>query len=256
MRFGDRETQHAMSDTIKSFRFQKIREHVLNSLEDSTLYFAAPPTLNDPHDCQINIRAAITRAIPNTSRKRQALLREILRLDLIAKIQQDIPNMGVCCFSKRLSNSLMWSHYADSHKGVSLYYEIPTVFLGPNQILGWAPVIYRNNPLTHWLVNEIDEDLDAAHASMEIMKRVLTMKSKAWSYEEEGRLLRLSSGPLEIPREFLKTVCFGLNTSDADKQTLIKIIFTSYENVQIVKMIPDSDADTGVCPVVETLPMA
>lgn len=150
----------------------------------------------------------------------------------------------------------MWSHYADSHKGVSLYYEIPTDFLSPNQILGWAPVIYRNNPLTHWLIDEIDEDLDATDASIEIMKRAQSMKSEAWSYEEEGRLIRLSSGPVEVRREFLKQVCFGLNTPDADRQTLIKIISTSYENVQIVKMIPNSDADTGVSPVVETLPMA
>ena len=244
-----------MSDTIESFRFQKLQKHVLSSLVDSTLFFAAPPTLNDPHDCQINIAAAITRALQNTSGKRQALLREILRLDIIAQIQHDMPNMGVCCFSLKPNNSLMWSHYADSHKGVCLYYEIPTDFLAPNQILGWAPVIYRNNPLTRWLVNEIDEDLEAAVASLEIMKRVLTMKSKAWSYEKEGRLLRRSSGLLEIPRQFLKQVIFGLNTPDADKRLLIKIVSTCYENVQFFKMIPDSDADTGVCPVVETLPM-
>lgn len=245
-----------MNHTIKTFRFQKIRKHVLSSLVDSTLYFAAPPALNDPHDCKINIAAAITRAIPKSSGKRQALLREILKLGLISLIQENIPNLGVCCFSSKLDNSLMWSHYADSHKGVCLYYEIPTNFLAKNQILGVSPVTYRNNPLTHWLVNELDEDTDAGEACMEITKRVLTMKSKAWSYEREGRLLRHSSGPVEVPREFLRQVCFGLNTPDADKRLIIRIVSNCYENVQFVKMIPDSDADTGVCPVVETTPIA
>jgi len=241
---------------IKTFRFQKIRKHVLSSLVDSTLYFAAPPTLNDPHDCQINIDAAITRAISKSTGKRKDLLVQILELGLVSLVQEDLPNMGVCCFSLKLDNSLMWSHYADSHKGVCLYYEIPTAFLSPNQIHAWAPVIYRNNPLTHWLVNELDKDLDAGEASIEITKCVLTMKSRAWSYEKEGRLFRHSSGLVELPRDFLKQVCFGLNTPDDDKRLIIHIVSTCYENVEFVKMIRDSEADTGVCPVIETLPTA
>lgn len=223
---------------------------------DSTLYFAAPPTLNDPHDCQIDIGAAIGRAISKTSGKRQALLGQILKLGLVSLIQKDLPNMGVCCFSRKLDNSLMWSHYADSHKGVCLCYEIPTAFLSPNQIHAWAPVTYRNNPLTHWLVHELDEETHAGEAAIEITKCVLTMKSRAWSYEKEGRLFRHSSGLVELPREFLKQVCFGLNAPAADKRLIMNIVSTCYEHVQFAKMIRASEADTGICPVNESLPMA
>ena len=245
-----------MSDIIKSFRFQKVQKHVLMSLVDSTLYFAAPSTLNDPDDCQIDIVSAITRAIPKTSGKRRALLRDIQQQSIISRIQQDLPNMGVCCFSIKMDNSLMWSHYADSHKGVCLHYEIPTEFLNSNEKIGWAPVTYRNNPLTHWLISKMDEEWDANRTCLEIMRCVLAMKRKAWRYEKEGRLLRFSSGPIEIPREFLKQICFGLNTPYADKALLINIVSKNYRNVHFLKMIRDLDADTGVCPVVETLPMA
>ena len=97
----------AMDNMIRTYRFQGVRKYVLSSLVDSTLYFSAPPTLNDPHDCQIDIGAALTRGIQQTSGKRQILLREVEESGYVAKIQNDLPNMGVCCFSLELHNSLM-----------------------------------------------------------------------------------------------------------------------------------------------------
>lgn len=245
-----------MKRMIKTFRFQKIRKHLLSSLVDSTLYFAAPPTLNDPDDCQIDIDAALARAISKTSGKQQNKLMEIRDLGFLPLVQQDLPNMGVCCFSLKLDNSLMWSHYADSHRGLCLYYEIPEEFLSPNQIHAWARVTYHNNPLTRWLVNELDEDLDAGEACIEITKIILAAKSRAWSYEKEGRLFRHSSGLVEVPREFLKQVCFGLNTPDVDKRLITSIVSANYENVQFAKMTRHSNTDTGVRAVVEFDPVA
>lgn len=44
------------------------------------------------------------------------------------KIQKLIhPEFFVTCFSKDCLNSLMWSYYADSHKGVCLIYEVPLI---------------------------------------------------------------------------------------------------------------------------------
>ena len=170
---------YVMSDTIRSYRFQRIREHVLGCLKDSTLYFAAPPTLNDPDDCQINITAAIARAMQEALGARLELLRKIWKLRFIPIMQEDLPKTGVCCFSLELENSLMWSHYADSHKGICFYYEIPIEFLEPNRIIGWSPVTYGKNPLTNWLLNDLDVNADPSEACIQIAQCVLTMKSRS-----------------------------------------------------------------------------
>ena len=55
-----------------------------------------------------------------------------------------------------------------------------------------------------------------------------------------------------LRHEFLKQICFGLNTPEADKRLVISIVSARYEHVQFVKVIRNADADTGVRAVVET----
>ena len=239
--------------TIQTFRFQKLRPHVFDSIRNSTLYFSAPSKLNDPLDCQINIAAALERAIARTTDKRQIFLENLQQTGFVERIQKDIQTMGVSSSSIELRNSLMWSHYADSHKGVCLYYEIPTEFLGPDTIHAWSPVTYGEELLTNWLINELDDGPDLAGATIEILKRVMGIKKKEWEYEKEGRLIQFESGSVGIPREFLKQICFGLETSDDDKRKMRRIVSSSYESpVHFARMIRDPDSDMGLLAIDET----
>ena len=232
-----------MSNSFLAFKFCAVRPHVLKSITQSTIYFSAPPALNDPTDCQINLTEALGRAIGSTTGKRHALLTKVNHHELTARIERDVPTFGVWSFSIDLTNALLWSHYGDMHRGICLLYEIPYDFVTTNEILGLSPVNYGDNPLTEWLVTDLDDSLSVENACIETMKRLLAVKSAAWAYEEEARLLRRWPGVVSVPREFLAQICFGLRTSNQDKAA-VRHACAEYSHIHLTEMMRDKDSDT------------
>ena len=75
---------------------------------------------------------------------------------------------GILCFSKSWRNPVLWSHYADRHRGLCLGFEIPRRLL--------EPVDYVD---TRWPV--------PARPDLEFVKRLLFTKFCHWQYEQEWR---------------------------------------------------------------------
>jgi hypothetical protein len=85
------------------------------------------------------------------------------------------------------------------------------------KIVGMSPVSYKKKPLSKFFKKyKLDPSADLADFTIDVMKRVLTVKSPDWKYEGEGRIVRTEPGKMPIPPEFLKQVCFGLRTNSAD----------------------------------------
>lgn len=194
----------------------------VDSLRNSYIYFSSPEQLNDPFDCQVDIRSAIQAAIDACDGRKADVLVAIASAEtLFAQIQEDMKSFGVFSLTQNPTNSVMWSQYGDKHRGICLTYDIPDDFIidAATNILGRAPVLYGDEPITDWLIQNaetVDFD-DPRDFAIELMKRVLTVKAADWNYEREYRILRTESGPLSIPNEFLAQVCFGLRISEADK---------------------------------------
>ena len=68
-------------------------------LEYHQLYLSDPLSFNDPFDCQMQIYA------PNYD------------------INDFSANVGIRCFSATYNNILMWSHYADGHRGLCIEFD-------------------------------------------------------------------------------------------------------------------------------------
>jgi len=81
------------------------------------------------------------------------------------------------CFSRKWSNPVLWSHYADKHRGVALGFEIPDVCL--------LPISYKAARLELELeknmlkTGKVDDDLGV---------KLLTTKFADWAYEDEVRM--------------------------------------------------------------------
>lgn len=84
---------------------------------------------------------------------------------------------GVLCFSRSWSNPVLWSHYADKHKGIALGFEIPHSPESP--IL--MEVCYVDSPPRH----TVEELLAWGEPEMQ---RLLTTKFTHWKYEDEVRV--------------------------------------------------------------------
>ncbi len=207
-----------MSDSYKLFKFRRIDKNLAMSLTNGGIWCAKPETLNDPFDCQIDLRKSFANAAARSTGSRRELLLHIFNAaNLIEDWTKKFKSAGVCAFSFSNQNSLMWSHYAENHKGVCLLYKFPESYFNDpaNKIIGVSKVTYGNNILTEWL-GATDLIADTDNFRSELTKVYLTSKSELWAYEDEVRILSFSEGLLKLPAGSLVQVCFGLQTPKAD----------------------------------------
>ena len=116
--------------------------------------------LNDPFELlPINVRDKTLRAAIRLTRDQLAESR------------------GVICFSKTWSNPVLWSHYADKHRGLALEFEVSDNFV--------MPVTYKKT-----LSNLKISQLETADGGDENFGRMLlATKFEDWRYENECRVL-------------------------------------------------------------------
>ena len=108
---------------------------------------------------------------------------EILTSKRIEKYKNERQNTMVICFSRSESEILMWSHYADQHKGIVLSFDEKEMFedIIPKNLIkvNFADIKYcQRRPsgvsAEYMLENKFISDI--------------TTKGKFWSYEEEIRI--------------------------------------------------------------------
>ena len=128
-----------------------------------------------------------------------------------------IKNMyNVCCFSSELDEDLMWSHYADSHRGYCIQYDFKSLGLLDDRVQLLFPVIYQDSPSV-----EI-EDLDAVDGSL--VMYALTLKNTKWSYEKEWRSFYMhTEKPHSENMPKPKAVYLGAKVKEEDKKIMLGI---------------------------------
>ena len=76
---------------MKLYKYRPFNIWALDIIVNNELYLAYPKELNDPMDCAI----------------------------LIDEKREELPT-AICSLSKKNNDYLMWSYYADGHKGLCL----------------------------------------------------------------------------------------------------------------------------------------
>lgn len=126
----------------------------------------------------------------------------------------------VCCLCTSNKNRLMWSHYADSHKGICIEYDFSECLQPDCQPM---PVYYTNaRPKFPWKV-AIDPSLQTqAEATIHFINALLT-KDDSWSYENEWRLLIKAEPNVDtIPAPPIKCIYLGALCPDEQAEEIIK----------------------------------
>ncbi len=142
---------------------------------------------------------------------------------------------GIICFSKRWSNPLLWSHYAEKHKGFALGFDIP------NDVL--YEVKYKEDrPLF------IRDDLSQDDGRNEpFMVELTKTKFSSWSYEEEFRFgCTFSNCILEegiyyenfSSKLILKEVIAGCRSMPSEELASLLGVF---KNITLIKARMDSN---------------
>lgn len=126
----------------------------------------------------------------------------------------------VSSFTIQNDNILMWSHYANNHKGFCIEYAINKN--EPNELLfNLSPVIYSNER------TKMNEFFFNSKTIFEWYKNGLLKKSNLWSYEKEWRLILLKNDCL-VDGTFLfypiKAIYLGCKISNEERKKIKELI--------------------------------
>ena len=217
------------------YKYGKLNDHSEALFTTPTIWFSPPALLNDPFECRPwftfegnreQIVQSIARGLrqynpdmtPDNAtahavsiflegRHRDPKTWEGLRQDVLATLGQRI---GLYCMSRNNDSILMWSHYAQDHRGYCLEFEATnyTPVFGASQEVQYG----ADFPVVDFFNTPKEKQVDL----------VFLTKFNGWSYEKEWRILDHESGPgiHEYPPELLQGIIFGLRMPEADRATI------------------------------------
>lgn len=175
----------------------------------------------------------------------QIAINEVINSDFI-EAKDFINKFRVSCFSTSPYSMLMWSHYANSHKGFCVEYEIPNFDKdNPDLFINLFPVIYsdqRTNVLPYCMAALENKDLtDETLWSM--YKYGLLTKSMDWQSQDEWRLIsydKMLAQDNEYNCRFfdIKKVYLGAKMPKAER---LKIIDICKDKIPYVGVLPSMD---------------
>jgi len=211
----------------------------LKAITEGTMKFTCPLEFNDPFDCNPNYDQA---SIDEFEINRSDLIKKAAKLKglspakylqhkkkLAAPIKQRMRSrdhhkvfmqeIGVCSLSLDPSNILMWSHYADNHRGFVIELYVPASHKKAKHDLAFnmtpLPVFYKEQrPVYKYGMSENTGD--------QITKLLLT-KAKKWEYEQEWRVINQEIGAGIFPYnrdQLLLSVIAGIRMPDEDFKKL------------------------------------
>lgn len=124
---------------------------------------------------------------------------------------------GIFCASKNYSNILLWSHYADNHRGFCVKLKSEGILNAVGYIMG--PVIY-NDEISE-LLPSYNKNTDEAYKTT---IQQFFPKYSGWSYEEEIRFIgfKKANKIVEIDPQIIEAIYFGWSMTPEDKSRKLK----------------------------------
>ncbi len=154
----------------------------------------------------------------------------------------EVKNRGVSCFSRRYDHMLMWSHYAQSHRGICI---------GFNMLQLYINVARYSEERMIALVNYVEEmkPIDYYYSNGEAIIRWMKTKAAVWSYEEEIRII-LNGLDYKGQENFIanldldcfNSIYYGSMISNENRTLMDTIIAEKMPNVDIFQMERQSNS--------------
>ena len=147
--------------------------------------------------------------------------------------------MGVICFSDTAEHPVLWSQYADHHRGIVLVVDHDK----SDQLFR---VNYSNNRPT------IDRNRlhlpDSDSYQREVLHRMLTTKSRGWEFEHEYRVIaglstcQVSDGHYFMPisSDFFKKVILGFRCSIDEFYMRSSLDAAGFADVEVTRAHDDN----------------
>jgi len=215
------------------YSFRPINKYSISDLIKNEITIADPLTFNDPLDTPLFSLLECSRK--NTKKN--------LEYDLKPMVEA-YKRFKVRCFVKHkersrkqpFENQLMWSHYADSHRGICIRYKFDTEITIEDE---------KEKIFSIWY--NVDYKLEIKPDNPKSLKFLLATKEKCWKYENEVRLVHFDPScivkykPISIKESKIEAIFFGCRCTDEDEQTIRKI-FHEKTDVEFFKFKLDLES--------------
>lgn len=183
-----------------------------NFWTDYKLRFTQPSAFNDPFDCLPSYSFIPEQLMPeHTGFGELAALFYGLEKDS----SQFNDDTAIFCMSQVWDSILMWAHYADSHKGFAVGFDMSHPFFDFEKPFGTRKVKYCKSRPKSTEINIMDE---------------MYYKLDVWSYEQEWRLckdvykadetINNNIYLFRLPKESIKSVYFGICMPENEKMDM------------------------------------
>jgi hypothetical protein len=215
-----------MPEAIRLFRFLSATA-AIRTIEKKAFRVGRIAEFNDPFEWRVGFK----NYVPEAERFVRSAQEEALRY-LNSQF-------GIICFCDTLEDPVLWSHYADHHRGIVL-----EVDHWKNEQL--HPVTYTDERPTIDVALLGGSERDA-HLLAEL-KKMLARKSPGWSYEREYRVFAglascvVADGSyfLPIPTDFLKRVILGFKCLIDDVYLRRCLDLAGFPEVEVARAFDDN----------------
>ena len=140
----------------------------LQTLEGLKLRVGRLASLNDPFDCAPHIVGGSGR---------EKILAEHAASELL---RHRTEHVGVICFCRTWREPLLWSHYADAHRGIAI------VVRQPESDTLWRIKYSKSRPIVRY--SDLFDGAKFDGTTQELVASFL-VKSPSWRYEKEVRII-------------------------------------------------------------------
>lgn len=229
-----------------------------NILLKCEIFFASPKSFNDPFDLPKEVRydkltkwekmqklkrhrrqedptlgpKEVNSRARRVYKKRMWVRPEIVRLSR----EQDAESVGVFSATARKDSILMWSHYADSHRGFCVGFDRERLQKHLDMLTTEDQVdapVFVIHPVTYAKVYPSPDPREAD--KLEQAKQIYSTKAEDWSYEREIRLMVLERTDfgLRLPDEVYSELIFGLRMCPEEKKKIAAHVRQHLPHVKI-----------------------
>ncbi|MBN8678106.1 MAG: DUF2971 domain-containing protein [Chitinophagales bacterium] len=226
-------------------------------LTHNELYFASADQFNDPFDASLPMRYDKAELTKENIIKKLVLLgrnkwTDISEDELLkraehryktggfdtdeywrnfhAKFKEDTNKMfGICSLTSKNDNLLMWSHYANSHKGFCIGFDKFELYETTQGMVG--NISYSNTFPTMPM-------FDPGFGGMAML---IMTKSTHWEYEDEYRITKIFAARkiFTIKDTAIKEIVFGCRMSKQSKAEMLDIIKTKKSDIKVFDTVVD-----------------
>lgn len=248
--------QHSMIGLIENipksivlYSFRTINQYLLQDLIKNQITLSSPKCFNDPFDSLIY---QWLDTFDEKCEKKESIKPHRFSFENY-RIRCFVANKSYKRAFRCVNNILMWSHYADSHKGICIEYELEKELVDKKDMENCS---FRKFERVKYVKSfNIDKYFDEDKKTLLNRKSFslidgFALKNNAWKYEQEVRLIDYNpkhndSNGIPIaysaidlnnyPNSKIKAIYFGYRCSEIDKRTIQNILGDKVEYYDVYK---------------------